>query len=69
MLQYRGELLPLKDQGNVLPDLDAMRQRGEEVLATVLICGDASLGENKGRHGGAGKCWMFLRERCWSVML
>jgi two-component system chemotaxis sensor kinase CheA len=35
-------LLPLKDQGNVLPDLEAGRQRGEEVLATVLICGDAS---------------------------
>jgi two-component system chemotaxis sensor kinase CheA len=44
LLQYRGELLPLKDQGNVLPDLDAMQQRGEEVQATVLICGDASLG-------------------------
>jgi two-component system chemotaxis sensor kinase CheA len=43
LLQYRGELLPLKDAGNVLPDLDAARQRGEEVLATVLICGDASL--------------------------
>jgi two-component system chemotaxis sensor kinase CheA len=28
----------------VLPDLEAARLRGEEVLATVLICGDASLG-------------------------
>jgi two-component system chemotaxis sensor kinase CheA len=37
-------LLPLKDQGNVLPDLDVMRQRGEDVMATVLICGDASMG-------------------------
>jgi two-component system, chemotaxis family, sensor kinase CheA len=44
LLQYRGELLPVKDQGNVLPDLEAMRQRGDDVLATVLICGDASLG-------------------------
>jgi two-component system chemotaxis sensor kinase CheA len=44
MLQYRGELLPLKDQGDVLPELESMRQRGEEVQATVLICGDASLG-------------------------
>jgi two-component system, chemotaxis family, sensor kinase CheA len=44
MLQYRGELLPLKDQGNVLPDLEAMRQRGEDVMATVLICGNASMG-------------------------
>src|SRR5271155_4800856 len=31
LLQYRGELLPLKDEGNVLADLDAARQRGEEV--------------------------------------
>ena len=44
LLQYRGELLPLKDQGKVLPDLEAARFRGEEVLVTVLICGDASLG-------------------------
>ena len=44
MLQYRGELLPLNDQGNVLPDLEAMRERGEDVMATVLICGDASMG-------------------------
>jgi two-component system chemotaxis sensor kinase CheA len=44
LLQYRGELLPLKDQGKVLPDLEAARLRGEEVPATVLICGDASLG-------------------------
>jgi len=44
LLQYRGELLPLKDQGSVLPDLEAMQQRGEEVQATVLICGDRSLG-------------------------
>ncbi len=41
LLQYRGELLPLKDQGNVLADLDAARERGGEVLATVLICGQA----------------------------
>jgi two-component system, chemotaxis family, sensor kinase CheA len=48
LLQYRGELLPLKDEGNVLPDLEAARQRGEEVLATVLICGDASrVGEQR----------------------
>jgi two-component system, chemotaxis family, sensor kinase CheA len=44
LLQYRGELLPLKDEGNVLADLDAARQRGEEVMATVLICGDAGMG-------------------------
>jgi two-component system chemotaxis sensor kinase CheA len=44
MLQYRGELLPLKDQGDVLPELEPMRQRGEDVMATVLICGSASMG-------------------------
>ena len=44
MLQYRGELLPLTDQGNVLSDLDVMRQHGEDVMATVLICGDAGMG-------------------------
>ncbi|WP_433972191.1 chemotaxis protein CheA [Tunturiibacter lichenicola] len=44
LLQYRGELLPLKDEGNVLADLEAARQRGEEVMATVLICGDAEMG-------------------------
>jgi two-component system, chemotaxis family, sensor kinase CheA len=44
LLQYRGELLPLTDQGNVLQDLEVLRQRGEEAVATVLICGDASLG-------------------------
>jgi two-component system chemotaxis sensor kinase CheA len=43
LLQYRGELLPLKDQGDVLPDLQEARHRGEEVQATVLICGNASV--------------------------
>ena len=51
MLQYRGELLPLKDQGDVLPDLESMRQRGEDVLATVLICGNASMGGGEQRAG------------------
>jgi two-component system, chemotaxis family, sensor kinase CheA len=41
LLQYRGELLPLKDAGNVLEELEASRQPSEEALATVLICGDA----------------------------
>jgi two-component system, chemotaxis family, sensor kinase CheA len=44
LLQYRGELLPLKDEGNVLAALEVARQRGEEVMATVLICGDAEMG-------------------------
>jgi two-component system chemotaxis sensor kinase CheA len=47
LLQYRGALLALKDHGNVLPDLEAARQRGEEVLATVLICGNDSSGEEQ----------------------
>jgi len=55
LLQYRGELLPLKDQGNVLSDLETARQRGEEVLATVLICGDANL-------GGGQKIGMIVRQ-------
>ena len=38
MLQYRGELLSLRDEGCVLPELEVARQRGGEVLATVLIC-------------------------------
>jgi two-component system chemotaxis sensor kinase CheA len=39
LLQYRGELLPLSDDGNVLMELEAAQERGEEVSATVLICG------------------------------
>jgi two-component system chemotaxis sensor kinase CheA len=39
LLQYRGELLPLSDDGNVLMELEAAQDRGEEVSATVLICG------------------------------
>ena len=42
LLQYRGETLPLKDQGNVLPSLETERQRGQETLATVLICDDCN---------------------------
>jgi two-component system chemotaxis sensor kinase CheA len=38
LLQYRGELLSLKDEGDVLPELEAARQQGEEAQATVLIC-------------------------------
>ena len=38
MLQYRGELLALKDDGNVLPDLESEKKRGQETVATVLIC-------------------------------
>jgi len=44
LLQYRDELLTLEDRGNVLPGLESARNRGEEVLATVLICGRAEPG-------------------------
>jgi two-component system, chemotaxis family, sensor kinase CheA len=44
LLQYRGELLPLRDEGNVLIEMEAARQAGEEAMVTVLICGDANVG-------------------------
>jgi two-component system chemotaxis sensor kinase CheA len=55
MLQYRGELLPLKDHGGVLAELEAAQAQGEEVMATVLICGDAS-------KGGAQRGGMVVRQ-------
>ena len=55
VLQYRGELLPLKDEGSVLADLDAARHLGEEVMATGLICGDAGV-------GGAQRGGMVVRQ-------
>jgi two-component system, chemotaxis family, sensor kinase CheA len=47
LLQYRGELLPLKDEGNALRDLEAARRVGEEVHASVLICGDPRRGKQR----------------------
>ena len=44
LLQYRGELLPLIDDGHVLRELEAGETPGEDVLATVLICGNAGAG-------------------------
>jgi two-component system chemotaxis sensor kinase CheA len=41
LLQYRGELLPLRDDGQVLDEIEAMQQGGEDASATVLICGSA----------------------------
>lgn len=41
LLQYRGELLPLRDDGGVLDEMDASGARDEHESATVLICGDA----------------------------
>ncbi len=44
LLQYRGELLLLKDEGKVLAEMGSRRHRGEdeELVATVLICGNGS---------------------------
>jgi len=41
LLQYRGELLPLRDDGRVLEEMDISSLHNEEAPATVLICGDA----------------------------
>jgi two-component system, chemotaxis family, sensor kinase CheA len=49
MLQYRGELLPLRDEGKVLIEMEAEQARSEESMVTVLICGSA--GEKKLRFG------------------
>jgi two-component system chemotaxis sensor kinase CheA len=55
LLQYRGDLLPLRDEGNILPNLEAERRQDGEVLVTVLICGDARL-------GGEHRLGMVVRE-------
>jgi two-component system chemotaxis sensor kinase CheA len=51
LLQYRGELLSLKDEGNVLPELETAQQQGEETQATVLICGDTGFGGERRTAG------------------
>jgi two-component system, chemotaxis family, sensor kinase CheA len=48
LLQYRGELLPLKDAGNVLAELEDSRHQGDDALATVLICGNANSAQRVG---------------------
>jgi len=45
LLQYRGELLPLRDDGGVLTELEEMQERGGEASVTVLICGGSGKGE------------------------
>ncbi|WP_348266020.1 chemotaxis protein CheA [Edaphobacter paludis] len=47
LLQYRGDLLPLRDDGNVLAELESGDQKDDEALVTVLICANAGAG---GRH-------------------
>jgi two-component system chemotaxis sensor kinase CheA len=44
LLQYRGELLPLRDEGRVLMELEAEQEVGEDVTATVLICRSSGKG-------------------------
>jgi two-component system chemotaxis sensor kinase CheA len=44
LLQYRGELLPLRDEGRVLMELEAEQEGGEDVTATVLICRSSGKG-------------------------
>ena len=46
LLQYRGELLPLRDDGNLLEEMEGDGQ-GEEALVTILICAHAGAG---GQH-------------------
>ena len=50
LLQYRGELLPLRDDGRVLDEMESGVSHGEEAAATVLICGEAR-GESVRRIG------------------
>jgi two-component system chemotaxis sensor kinase CheA len=49
MLQYRGELLPLRDEGKVLVEMETEAQIDDAVV-TVLICGCAQ-GERRLRFG------------------
>ncbi len=44
LLQYRGELLPLSDDGRVLEELE---QGAKDAAATVLICGDVRRGKRR----------------------
>jgi two-component system chemotaxis sensor kinase CheA len=46
LLQYRGELLPLRDDGNLLEEMEGNGE-GEEALVTILICAHAGAG---GQH-------------------
>ncbi|MBS1798968.1 MAG: chemotaxis protein CheA [Acidobacteria bacterium] len=41
LLQYRGELLPLRDDGGVLDEMHISGAQDEHASATILICGDA----------------------------
>jgi two-component system chemotaxis sensor kinase CheA len=41
LLQYRGELLPLRDAGGVLEEIDPSDMKNDHASATILICSDA----------------------------
>jgi two-component system chemotaxis sensor kinase CheA len=47
LLQYRGDLLPLRDDGNVLAEMEGAEHTGDEAVVTILICANAGAG---GRH-------------------
>jgi two-component system chemotaxis sensor kinase CheA len=50
MLQYRGDLLPLRDEGKVLVEMEMTQGESEDAAVTVLICGCAR-GERRLRFG------------------
>jgi two-component system chemotaxis sensor kinase CheA len=50
LLQYRGELLQLRDEGHVLDEMALAAGHLEEASATVLICGQA--GSKSGQRMG-----------------
>jgi two-component system chemotaxis sensor kinase CheA len=41
LLQYRGELLPLRDDGHVIDEMYADDSLADTAAATILICGEA----------------------------
>ena len=49
MLQYRGELLQLDDEGGVLDGLREARLKNGGAMATVLICGSKNGDSQNGR--------------------
>lgn len=50
LLQYRGELLPLRDDGRVLDEVELAGGNLDDVAATILICGEA--GSKTGQRMG-----------------
>jgi two-component system chemotaxis sensor kinase CheA len=51
LLRYGEELLPLRDDGKVLAELEAEQTEAREAFVTVLICGEEdSRGDSRGRR-------------------